>query len=191
MVFRRCISGIIIVVVLTIGRRSVAGFADLHGVARLSLAATEEWIARKRPIRLLKAVRESQDVVDKVQLEHSVTARSVAAHALIENKKLQSVPSLQRLETDPLFLSIGDQRDRSFARLLVTTVERRMGQIDKVLEKCKKLDRPKARKGEDDLYVHACLRIGAAQLLFLDTPAYAAVKETIDVIRQGLNVKIS
>jgi transcription termination factor NusB len=190
MISRRCISGVVIVVVSTIGTRSVAGFADLPGLAGLSFAANEGWMFQKRPIRLFKASRESQEVIDKVQSKQSVTARSVAAHALMESKKLQSVPSLQRLESDPLFNSIGDQRDRSFARLLVTTVERRMGQIDKVLEKCKKSNRPKVRKGVDDLYVQACLRIGAAQLLFIDTPAYAAVKETIDVLRQDVNVKV-
>ena len=43
----------------------------------------------------------------------------------------------------------------------------------------------------DDLYVQACLRIGAAQLLFLDVPAYAAVKETIDILRQDKQIKVS
>jgi transcription termination factor NusB len=67
-----------------------------------------------------------------------------------------------------------------------------MGQIDKVLEKCnKKTDRVTVRrKRKDDGYVQACLRIGAAQLLFTDTPVYAAVKETVDVLRQDANIKV-
>jgi 16S rRNA (cytosine967-C5)-methyltransferase len=65
-----------------------------------------------------------------------------------------------------------DGRDRAFARLLVTTVLRRLGQIDVVLEGLMRA-RPKA------IRVHDLLRLGVAQLLFLDTPAHAAVAETV------------
>jgi 16S rRNA (cytosine967-C5)-methyltransferase len=65
-----------------------------------------------------------------------------------------------------------DGRDRAFARLLVTTVLRRLGQIDVLLEGLMRA-RPKA------IRVHNLLRLGAAQLLFLETPAHAAVAETV------------
>jgi 16S rRNA (cytosine967-C5)-methyltransferase len=65
-----------------------------------------------------------------------------------------------------------DSRDRAFARLLVTTVLRRRGQIDALLDGLMRA-RPKA------IRVHDLLRLGAAQLLFLDTPAHAAVGETV------------
>ena len=65
-----------------------------------------------------------------------------------------------------------DARDRAFARLLVTTVLRRLGQIDVLLEGLMRA-RPKA------IRVHNLLRLGVAQLLFLDTPAHAAVAETV------------
>ena len=42
-----------------------------------------------------------------------------------------------------------------------------------------------------DLLCDAALRIGAAQILFLDTPAFAAVKETVDVLRMHPSVKVS
>ena len=119
--------------------------------------------------------------------KQSTTARLVAARALTGEKKGQ--PPLQRLESDPSFQSLGDQRNRSFARLLVTTVERRLGQIDKVLEQCQTL-KPRKRLRRDDLYVQACLRVGAAQLLFLDVAPHAAVKETIDVLRQDRTIKV-
>ena len=61
-------------------------------------------------------------------------------------------------------------RDRAFARLLVATVLRRLGQIDAVLDAC--LERPLARKNR---WVRDVLRLGAAQLLFLGTSAHAAV----------------
>lgn len=60
-------------------------------------------------------------------------------------------------------------RDRAFARLLVATVLRRLGQIDAlIVETLKEPGLPKA--GVLDI-----LRLGAAQLLFLGTPAHAAV----------------
>ena len=69
-------------------------------------------------------------------------------------------------------LALLDPRDRAFARLLVATALRRLGQIDAALDRFMRA-RPKAVR------VHNLLRLGAAQLLFLDTPAHAAVAETV------------
>jgi 16S rRNA (cytosine967-C5)-methyltransferase len=69
-------------------------------------------------------------------------------------------------------LALLDARDRAFARLLVTTVLRRLGQIDALLDQFMRA-RPKS------IRVHNLLRLGVAQLLFLDTPAHAAVAETV------------
>jgi 16S rRNA (cytosine967-C5)-methyltransferase len=69
-------------------------------------------------------------------------------------------------------LALLEPRDRAFARLLVTTALRRLGQIDALLDQFMRV-RPKA------IRVHNLLRLGAAQLLFLDTPAHAAVAETV------------
>ena len=63
-------------------------------------------------------------------------------------------------------------RDRAFARLLAATVLRRRGSLDAVLAKC--LD-----KGAPPMPIEMILRLGAAQLLLLDTPAHAAVGETV------------
>jgi 16S rRNA (cytosine967-C5)-methyltransferase len=63
-------------------------------------------------------------------------------------------------------------RDRAFARLLVTTVLRRLGQLDAVLDAF-------LRATPKDVRVRNLLRLGAAQLLFLGTPAHAAVGETV------------
>ena len=61
-------------------------------------------------------------------------------------------------------------RDRAFARLLVTTVLRRLGQIDALIGQC--LNTPLAARAA---IVHDILRLGVAQLLFLRTPPHAAV----------------
>lgn len=69
-------------------------------------------------------------------------------------------------------------RDRGFARLLASTVVRRLGEIDAVLAAL--LERPLAGKrarGQD------VLRLGAAQLLFLGTPPHAAVATGVALAR--------
>ncbi len=68
-------------------------------------------------------------------------------------------------------------RDRAFARLLVATALRRLGAIDAVLARL--LDRPlppRAAAAQD------ALRIGAAQLLFLDTRPHAAVGTAVALL---------
>jgi 16S rRNA (cytosine967-C5)-methyltransferase len=65
-----------------------------------------------------------------------------------------------------------EARDRAFARLLVTTVLRHLGQIDAVLGTF-------VERTPKDVRVHNLLRLGAAQLLVLGTPAHAAVGESV------------
>jgi 16S rRNA (cytosine967-C5)-methyltransferase len=67
-------------------------------------------------------------------------------------------------------------RDRAFARLLVATVLRRLGQIDALVREC--LNTPLPPRAAT---VHDILRIGIAQLLFLRTPPHAAVATSVDL----------
>jgi len=67
-------------------------------------------------------------------------------------------------------------RDRAFARLLVATVLRRLGQIDALIAGC--LNVPLAPRAA---LVQDVLRLGVAQLLFLRTPPHAAVATSVDV----------
>lgn len=71
-------------------------------------------------------------------------------------------------------LDVLSSRDRAFARHLSATVLRRLGQLDDALARC--LDRPLKPKLNA---VQDLLRLGAAQVLFLDVPAHAAVGETV------------
>ncbi|HZZ88353.1 MAG TPA: transcription antitermination factor NusB, partial [Caulobacteraceae bacterium] len=64
------------------------------------------------------------------------------------------------------FAELGPQ-DRGFARALVMAALRNLGPIDRALAACLQRDPPEA--------VRMILRLGAAQLFNLDTPAYAAV----------------
>lgn len=66
------------------------------------------------------------------------------------------------------------ERDRAFARLLAATALRRRGQLDDVIGRF--LERPLPHKAQA---VQDLLRLGLAQLLFLGTPAHAAVATSV------------
>lgn len=67
-----------------------------------------------------------------------------------------------------------EPRDRAFARLLVTTTLRRLGQIDDIILDC--LEKPLPEKAHRARNI---LRLGVCQIEFLDTPAYAAVDTAV------------
>ena len=105
------------------------------------------------------------------------SARVAAAHALgaimrgrrTLDRALGAAPGLDALEP----------RDAAFARLLLLTTLRRLGQIDASLARL--MDRPlPARRGP----VQDLLRLGITQLAFLETPAHAAVASTV-ALAQG------
>ena len=70
-----------------------------------------------------------------------------------------------------------DPRDRAFVRLLLATALRRLGEIDAVLGHL--VERPP--EGANAVGLHV-LRLGAAQLLFLGTPAHAAVDTSVRLV---------
>jgi 16S rRNA (cytosine967-C5)-methyltransferase len=69
----------------------------------------------------------------------------------------------------------GDPRDRAAAHRLAATVLRRAGTLDAVLE-------PHLKRAPPDAVRHI-LRLGAAQLLLLDTPPHAAVATSVGLAR--------
>ncbi len=74
----------------------------------------------------------------------------------------------------------GSEPDNKFAMLLTLTVLRHLGQLDALLANYLKKPLPTKR-----LTVTNALRLGAAQLLLLDTPAHAAVNETVALTKKG------
>jgi 16S rRNA (cytosine967-C5)-methyltransferase len=70
-------------------------------------------------------------------------------------------------------------RDRGFERLLVLTTLRRLGQIDDAIARC--VQRPQDLPPRE----RCVLRLGAAQLLFLGTPAFAAVDGAVTATRSS------
>jgi 16S rRNA (cytosine967-C5)-methyltransferase len=123
-----------------------------------------------------------------------ITHRAVAVFALMESMKRNQKFAIRVLEQDPAYLNL-DQRDRAFARNLLSTTERRMGQIDQVIKSFahKKEDKKKnnSKIRPHDILCEAALRIGATQILFLDVPTYAAVSETVEALKNHPKVKVS
>lgn len=104
-----------------------------------------------------------------------VAARAVAAAVLA------------RVLTQGLFLDAAEAelatrldalspRDRAFQRRLTLAALRRLGDIDATL--AKRLNHP-----PEDPEIQACLRIAAAELLYLDAPAHAAVDAAVRVAK--------
>jgi len=98
------------------------------------------------------------DVLDAVLLRR--VALEAAFDAAAETRSLQS-------------------RDRAFARNLVATTLRRLGQIRALIDGCLERPLPRAAKGVDMV-----LALGICQLLFLKTPAHAAVDTSVDLAAQ-------
>ncbi len=103
------------------------------------------------------------------------TARTLALAVLEGALGPRRRPAEETFRSHPLLLRL-DARDRAFARRLYTTCFRRLGEIDAALE-ARLSRRPKRT-------VRNILRLGVAQLLFLDTPPHAAVAETVALARR-------
>ena len=92
-----------------------------------------------------------------------------AALALLQAVLDRDQPLDEALASESALVGMA-ARDRGFARLLVATVLRRLGQIDALIDDL--LAKPLPTRARAIRHV---LRLGAAQLLFLKTPPHAAV----------------
>src|SRR6266478_8771584 len=107
-------------------------------------------------------------------MSQAPTAREVALDliaAVLRRKR----PLDDAIDDNPAMRQLPG-RDRAFARLLVATVLRRLGQIDVLIADC--LSTPLAPRAAE---VQDILRLGIAQLLFLRTPPHAAVATSVDL----------
>lgn len=94
-----------------------------------------------------------------------------AALRLLESVLDKGVPLDEALAT---VLGSLSPQDRGFSRQLVATTLRRLGQIDALIDHC--LDRPLPERAGR---IRSILRLGVAQLLFLDTPPHAAIDTSV------------
>ncbi|MFC7333810.1 16S rRNA (cytosine(967)-C(5))-methyltransferase RsmB [Rhodocista pekingensis] len=102
-------------------------------------------------------------------------AARAAALDLIQATLRRNVPFDDALEAHRGVRAL-EPRDRGFVRLLCATVFRRLGQLDAlILGALAKPGQPVKGPVQD------ILRLGAAQLLFLGTPAHAAVDTSVEL----------
>lgn len=109
----------------------------------------------------------STDLIDSAGLPSRAAALDVLLAALDHRGGLDEAlvrPPFSRLEP----------RGRAFARALVMLTLRRLGQIDQALETKLKKPPPDAVLG--------LLRLGAAQLFFMDVPDFAVVNTSVELI---------
>jgi len=104
-----------------------------------------------------------------------ITARSLAAQVLADILDHQKMFD-EAMADNPHIAGLSE-RDRNFTHLLVKTVIRRIGQIDAIIGAMLK----SPLKGKSNTVMH-CLRLGVAQLLWLETPPHAAVNATVEIV---------
>jgi len=96
-----------------------------------------------------------------------------AALGLLGRVLERRTPLDEALQQDQALASLAP-RDRAFARHLVATSLRRLGQLDHILDGL--LERPLKPRLET---LRQVLRLGLCQMLFLETPAHAAVDTSV------------
>jgi 16S rRNA (cytosine967-C5)-methyltransferase len=102
-----------------------------------------------------------------------LSALSALSHTLDKLKPLDSAWAQDR------HFQTLNPSDRAFAQLLVKTTLRRIGQIDALLSQF--LDRPLDDRAVRIMHI---LRMGVVQLIWLETPAHAAVHATVEMTKQ-------
>jgi len=105
--------------------------------------------------------------------ENGLTARAVAMDVL--RAVLRRGEELEEAFERHPDLEAMEARDRGFARALIGTTLRRLGQVDALIAEA--LDKPDTPKA----VVLDVLRLGVAQLLFMGTPAHAAVDSSVEL----------
>jgi 16S rRNA (cytosine967-C5)-methyltransferase len=103
----------------------------------------------------------------------------LAALELLEAVIRRKYPLEDMLETVGSFTKL-NSRDRAFARNLVSTTLRRLGQIDTLIGHY--LEKPLTKSSRRS---HDILRLGICQLLFLGTADHAAVSSSVELAGQS------
>ena len=121
----------------------------------------------------------SNPEADELEITDGMAARTTAL--LMLGDVLQRKQALDSvLDNQSAFKSL-IQRDRAFVRMLVSTVLRRLGQIDDIIDRAVERDTPRHPTLQN------ILRIGVCQILFMDVADHAAVDTTVRLAeREGM-----
>ena len=98
-----------------------------------------------------------------------------AAYQLLDSVIGQKRPLDEALENQDRLNAL-PVRDRAVARSMVMVVLRRRGQIDALISHCLERKIPRKARGLQNI-----LRLGIAQVLFLNTATHAAVNESVEL----------
>lgn len=109
---------------------------------------------------------------DQAQDSADMLAARRAALSLLHEVLDRHNPLDAALENDRSFAAL-PQRDRAFCRMIVSTTLRRLGQIDDLIIKAE--DKP----ANKNLTLQNILRIGVAQIMFMNVPDHAAVDTSV------------
>lgn len=112
-------------------------------------------------------------------MNDSLQARSLALNVI--ERVLRADAQVDAALDNALAQSQLDTRDKAFTTLLAMGTLRQVRLIDALLKQY--LQSSLAEKGAD--YVQDVLRMGVAQLLFLDVPAHAAVHSSVELVKQS------
>ena len=104
--------------------------------------------------------------------QQGIDARAAAVNML--DAVLRKGVSLDEALSQSRALAALEPRDRAFARMMVATTLRRLGQIDAVIAAF--LTQPLPERAA---VIQNILRLGVAQLLILETPAHAVVDNAV------------
>lgn len=105
-----------------------------------------------------------------------LSARAIALD-LLDKVLNQKQPLDSVLDLHTAFKAL-PSRDKGFCRMLVSTTLRRLGQIDLIIRACE--DKPGSV--ETSRVIQNILRLGAAQILFMNVPDHAAVDTSVRLI---------
>ncbi|WP_290000155.1 transcription antitermination factor NusB [Faucicola atlantae] len=106
-----------------------------------------------------------------LQLAHLRDPRAQVIHVLAQIQQGASLSSL----TPALFATI-DESNRAFSHELLYGTLRQWWALSRIIESL-------ATRSVEDPQVIAALHIGLYQLLYLDTPDYAAVNSTLEALK--------
>lgn len=122
--------------------------------------------------------------------ENNPSARDIPAHAEMLSARLSAWQILgavidkkrlldDALSQNDLFHNL-PARDRAFVRMIVATALRRLGQIDDMIARASRRDTPPSPPA-----IHHLLRIGVAQLVFMEVQDYAVVDTAVRLAEEN------
>ena len=137
------------------------------------LPLCNKMVLRKRSVTKMNEKQNSNSPAALLSASARLSALGALVVTLDKHKPLDSAWG-----SDRHFATLSPS-DRAFAQLLAKTVMRRLGQIDAILNNF--LEHPLSNSASRIMHT---LRLGVAQLIWLETPPHAAVHSAVEMTKQ-------